>query len=518
MVSYKAKILAVDDDPTMVELIASGLSRHGYLIVRAHSGEEAAEKASAERFDIAVLDIMMPGWDGIRTLGELKKIDPEIEVIMATGHGSVGTAVQSLRKGAFDYISKPFLLKELEAVVEKALEKRKFSELARAIFSTLDPDELLRIVLDSAARILKADDSALALTGPGGEIKLSAVDGLEDEGRRACRLELCARALSSLRGEGAWRLVVVESPASDRRFAGVARAEEIKHSMFMPLTSGDRPAGLINLNRTAFDEPFSENDMQRARIFGSLVSLSLKNADLYGRLKETQSKLVQAEKMSALGQLAGGIAHEINNPLSGILGLAQLVLEKTEPGSQSERDLKEIEKEVFRCKKIITSLLSFARQRPSVLEPTDLNAAVEETLVLCARQLELRNIAVEKSLSAGIPPVKADFQQLMQVFLNLFNNAMDAMPDGGKLRVVTRPGFSPSGRPSVLAQVEDSGPGIPSDTLGKVFDTFFTTKPVGKGTGLGLSVCHGIVERHDGVIEAESLPAGGTVFTVYLPV
>ncbi len=221
--------------------------------------------------------------------------------------------------------------------------------------------------------------------------------------------------------------------------------------------------------------------------------------------------------MSALGQMAGGIAHEINNPLSGILNLTQLVLQKTEPGSQSEKDLKEIEKGVFRCKKITTSLLSFARRQASVLAPADLNAAVEETLILCGRQLELRKVRLEKSLSQGLPRIKADHQQLMQVFLNLFNNAMDAMPDGGVLKVVTRPGFSPSGRPSVLAQVEDSGSGIPSDTLGKVFDPFFTTKPVGKGTGLGLSVCHGIVERHGGVIEAESLPAGGTVFTVYLP-
>jgi two-component system NtrC family sensor kinase len=326
------------------------------------------------------------------------------------------------------------------------------------------------------------------------------------------------RSLAGFRGAGSMGPVSVESPSSDPRFAGVPCAAEIKHSVFMPLSSGDRPAGLINLNRTAFDEPFSESDMQRARIFCSLVSLSLRNAELYGRLKETQSKLAQAEKLSALGQLAGGIAHEINNPLSGILGLTQLVLEKTERGSQSERDLKEIEKEVFRCKKIITSLLSFARQQPSALEPLDLNAAVEETLVLCARQLELRKVKVGKALSPDLPPVKADHQQMMQVFLNLFNNAMDAMPDGGSLRIVTRPGFSPAGKPAVVAQVEDSGSGIPADTLGKIFEPFFTTKPVGKGTGLGLSVCHGIIERHGGVIEAESLPAGGTVFTFYLPV
>ncbi|MDT8285987.1 MAG: response regulator, partial [Elusimicrobiales bacterium] len=420
----KAKILVIDDDPVMVDMISAGLSRRGYLITGAYSGEEAAEKAVAVRFDVAILDIMMPGWDGIRTLGELKKIDPELEIIMATAHGSVGTAVQSLRNGAFDYISKPFLLKELESVVEKALEKRKFSELAAAIFSTLDPDELVRVILDSAARILKADDSALALTGPDGEIKLSASDGLEDEARRACRLELCSRALAGLSGNGPWGPVPVESPSSDPRFAGVPCAGEIKHSVFMPLSSGERPAGLINLNRTVLDEPFSESDMQRARIFCSLVSLSLRNAELYGRLKETQSKLAQTEKMSALGQLAGGIAHEINNPLSGILGLTQLVLEKTERGSQNERDLREIEKEVFRCKKIITSLLSFARQRPSALEPLDLNAAAEETLVLCARQLEFRKVKVEKALSSGLPQVKADHQQMMQVFLNLFNNAM----------------------------------------------------------------------------------------------
>ena len=222
--------------------------------------------------------------------------------------------------------------------------------------------------------------------------------------------------------------------------------------------------------------------------------------------------------MSALGQLAGGLAHEINNPLSGILGLTQLVLENTPKDSQNYTDLKDIEKAVFRCKKIIVSLLSFSRQEKTRVEPVSLNEVIEETLTLCARQMELQRIKINRQLAPGLPMVSADFQQLMQVFLNIFTNARDSMPGGGELTVATSLLKDPAGRELIAAAVTDTGYGIKPEILDRVFDPFFTTKEVGKGTGLGLSVCLGIINLHKGSIKAHSSQGGGSTFTITLPV
>jgi len=513
----KARILVVDDEPQIAEMISAALTTHGYLVSVAYDGEQGVKKVGEEKFDLAITDIQMPGMDGITALGEMKKIDPEIEVIIATGHGTMGTAIQSMRKGAFDYLHKPFEIKELLAVVGKALEKRKFNDITKAIFSTIKPEELLRVTIDSVTRILKAEESLLVLPDNDGRLRVAVSEGLDDEAALNSRLALCGRIMGRLDG-GARSLLLVDEPSKDRSFADLRGIDGIKFALFLPLMENNRPAGLININRMQENEPFTEDDLQRAKIFGSLVNLALRNSNLYRQLQETQSQLIQAEKMSALGQLAGGLAHEINNPLSGILGLTQLVLENTKPETQTYTDLKDIEKAVFRCKKIIVSLLSFARQEKTHVEPVSVNEVIEETMTLCARQMELKSVRINRQFAQGLPMINGDAQQLMQVFLNLFTNARDAMPDGGELTVGTSLLKDPSGKEYIMGTVSDTGAGIKPEILDRVFDPFFTTKPVGKGTGLGLSVCLGIINRHNGTIKAYNRPDGGSTFTISLPV
>ncbi len=515
--TYKANILVVDDEPQIAEMISASLQAHGYSVTVAYDGEQGVRQVGSEKFDLVITDIQMPGMDGITALGEMKKLDPGIEVIIATGHGTMSTAIQSLRKGAFDYLHKPFEIKDLLAVVGKALEKRKFNDITKAIFSTIKPEELLRITLDSVTSILKAEESLLALPDKEGRLRVAVSEGLEDEARLNSRLELCGRILPRLHGETK-SVLLVDAPSKDKAFSDIRGIDGIKFALFLPLMEENKPAGLINLNRTEEGEYFTEDDLQRAKLFGSLVNLALRNSNLYRQLQETQSQLIQAEKMSALGQLAGGLAHEINNPLSGILGLTQLVLENTKPDSQNFTDLKDIEKAVYRCKKIIVSLLSFARQEKTRVEPVSVNEIIEETLTLCARQMELKNVRITKVFADGLPMINGDYQQLMQVFLNLFTNARDAMPEGGELTVETSLLKSPAGGELVMTAISDTGTGIKPEILNRVFDPFFTTKPVGKGTGLGLSVCLGIINRHNGTIRAHSRPGGGSTFTISLPV
>ncbi|MBI4657204.1 MAG: response regulator [Elusimicrobia bacterium] len=516
--NHKAKILVVDDEQHIVLMLSDGLKQRGYKVETAFNGKEAVSKAGREEFDVAIIDIKMPEMDGIAALGEIKKMNPEVEVIMATGYGTMGTAVESMRKGAFDYVHKPFELSEIVRVVERAVEKRRFNDISRAIFSTIESNDLLEIIVNSLMNVLKADDVSLMLFDPKNRLYTAISSGASDNVRKNTRLLLSEKTIAYLKENSLNSLVLMEEPGKDPQFKNIATAGcDIKFGIFLPLTEEDKIIGLININRTGESEYFNESDLQRVKIFGSLASLALRNAKLYKQLQETQSQLIQAEKMSALGQLAGGLAHEISNPLSGILGLTQLILENSETASQNYKDLKEIEKAVFRCKKIISSLLSFARQDKFSLEPVNINEIIEETLVLCARQMEVnQHVKIVKRFGENLPRAHGDFQQLMQVFLNLITNARDVMPDGGELTIETGRSDE-NGRKFVTAVFRDTGPGIRQDIIDKIFDPFFTTKPVGKGTGLGLSVCMGIVHRHNGKIEATNGAEKGAVFTVSLP-
>jgi CheY-like chemotaxis protein len=222
--------------------------------------------------------------------------------------------------------------------------------------------------------------------------------------------------------------------------------------------------------------------------------------------------LLQSEKMSAVGQLIAGVAHELNNPLTAILGYAQL-LEGAGLDHRSADYVRKLFKQAQRTHRVVQNLLSFARQRKPQKQHVDLNKVLEETLTLREYDLKVNNITLERDLAEDIPPVMADPHQLEQVFLNIINNALDAMLEGSgsgvlKVRVFRKDGF-------VCVEFDDSGPGI-KDTA-RVFDPFYTTKNVGKGTGLGLSICYGIVREHGGEIVARNREEGGASITVRLP-
>ncbi|MGE5848745.1 MAG: sensor histidine kinase [Candidatus Methylomirabilota bacterium] len=253
-------------------------------------------------------------------------------------------------------------------------------------------------------------------------------------------------------------------------------------------------------------------------------------------LREAQAQLVQTEKLASLGKLSASIAHEINNPLSGILTYAKLLSRKFRAGppdvegvQAALQQLSLVERETQRCCSIVRNLLDFARQREPSFQPVDLRTAVEEGLSLLANRLSIQNVELIREFGP-IPTVRADFGQLRQAFVNILMNACEAMPGGGTLRVVTReialPGDAAgrrvsatgkTGPPARFAEVaiSDSGQGIAPEHLSKIFDPFFTTKE--KGTGLGLSVVYGIVEKHGGKIVVDSQVGQGTTVTLRFP-
>ncbi len=227
-----------------------------------------------------------------------------------------------------------------------------------------------------------------------------------------------------------------------------------------------------------------------------------------------QERLLQSEKMASVGQLVSGVAHELNNPLTGIMGFAQLLLQQELP-AQVERQVSTIFQEAERAARIVQNLLSFARRRRPDKEPVDLNELIERTLELRSYELRVHNIEIELQLAPRVRAVMADPHQIQQVLLNVIANAEQAMkPQRGGLltiRTADRRGW-------VECSIADTGPGIPAEHLLRVFDPFFTTKEPGEGTGLGLTICYGIVaEEHGGRIRAENLPAGGVGITIELP-
>jgi two-component system NtrC family sensor kinase len=232
-------------------------------------------------------------------------------------------------------------------------------------------------------------------------------------------------------------------------------------------------------------------------------------------LLDAQAQLIQSEKLAAFGQLGAGIAHEVKNPLAGILGIAQLAMRGADRDSPLQKDLSIIEKEARRCKMIIENLLKFARQEKVAHEQVVINRMLEDTAALLNHQLGIHLVRLETELSPDLPPVTGNANQLQQVVMNLIINAQQAMEgQKGTVRVTSSrplPGW-------VEIRVSDTGPGIPKEIQAKLFEPFFTTKPAGKGTGLGLSVSYGIIKDHKGEIRVESEPGEGATFIIHLPV
>jgi signal transduction histidine kinase len=256
--------------------------------------------------------------------------------------------------------------------------------------------------------------------------------------------------------------------------------------------------------------PLRAVDPAGATTVGSIVILE----DVTTRV-QLEEQLQISEKMASIGLLAAGVAHEVNTPLTGISSFTQMLLDGADPDDPKTRLLEKIERQTFRAAKIVNGLLNLSRPAHAAAverAPVDLNTVIGEVLALLEHQFAQHNIKVRRELSDEPLTVLGMEHKLQQVFLNLFLNARDAMPKGGWLSIATR--FD-DGR--IVAEVSDTGSGIPNEYLSRIYDPFFTTKTVGQGTGLGLSITYGIVREHDGSIDCDSRLGQGTRFVISFP-
>jgi two-component system, NtrC family, sensor kinase len=249
------------------------------------------------------------------------------------------------------------------------------------------------------------------------------------------------------------------------------------------------------------------------RLVGSIhVAKDISNEKLL------QQQLIQSEKLSAIGELISGIAHELNNPLTGVMGYSQLLQLRKDLDDRAKENLLKINNLALRCQKIVQNLLSFARKQKPERKLSDINEILEKTVELRSYELQVNNIEISHELDRKLPKTIADAHQLQQVFLNVLTNAEQAMLEAhgkGHLTIRTRADYQNS---LVIVEVTDDGPGIPETYLTRIFDPFFTTKEVGKGTGLGLSLSYGMIKEHGGNIYARSRMEGGSTFFIELPI
>jgi two-component system NtrC family sensor kinase len=288
--------------------------------------------------------------------------------------------------------------------------------------------------------------------------------------------------------------------------------------LWVLLWSKDAPIGIMGVSSPEA-RVYSSNDENMMVAVGRQLATTIEKVRLYEEtcrayedLRRTQEQLLQSEKMSAVGQLIAGVAHELNNPLTAILGYAQL-LESEGLDDRAADFVRKLFKQAQRTHRVVQNLLSFARQRTPQKQEVDVRKIVDETVALREYDLKVNNIALERETKVDVPSVTADPHQLEQVFLNIINNAVDAILEGGKGGKLKVRIHSEDGQ--VRVEFLDTGVGIKDPN--RIFDPFYTTKTVGKGTGLGLSICYGIIKEHGGDITAHNRPEGGASVEVRLP-
>ena len=402
----------------------------------------------------------------------------------------------------------------------------------QGITQTLVLDDILESICEQTTRLMGAETFFVGLLDEDGDQMHQKV--LIDKGER---LEPFSFSLSDGTSLSSYIAATGESllfydlqaQQGDLPVPGLAIGETPRSWLGVPMLLEDHVIGVMSIQSY---EPnrFTEADRRVLSVIAHQTAAAISQARLFEQLQrrmkqlqEAQARLMQSEKMAALGELVSGVAHELNNPLTAVVGYAQL-LQLRDLDDDVKRDLQRIYEGARRSSKIVNDLLTFARSYRSERKPVDINQALEQMLSLRAYEMRVHNVKVTTDLSPDLPLTVGDPHRLEQVFLNLIVNAEQALGDmegGGSITVRT---FMPPDRPDVIRiEFEDSGPGVPAEVMGRIFDPFFTTKEVGKGTGLGLSICYGIVTEHGGRIWAENKAdraagfGSGAIFVVELP-
>jgi PAS domain S-box-containing protein len=489
-------ILLVDDDAALADNLTDILGDEGYTLYAATTCAQAITLAAEINPLVALLDLKLPDDSGINLLASLKQRHPECVCALMTAFADLDSAVTALEKGAFHYLQKPVRPVELINLLQRIFETIQIREEKRVAEDKLkESEKRFRTIFESAqdAIFIKDIDLKYTLVNPVMErlygIKSEEFIGRTDE-------QIFGQDVRPAAKESERRVLAGEI-VEEEELLWIGGGKKTFHSIKVPLGSGTgRITGLCGFGR----------DLTATKVL--------------------EAQLLQAQKMEAIGILAGGVSHDFNNLLQAILGYTQMLLTDRDNGHSDYPKLKEIEKAAQRATDLTRQLLTFGRKVEINPRPVDTNQVIRQVETLLKRTIP-KMIAIELQLSNPIHTVNADPVQLEQVLLNIGLNAKDAMPDGGRLIFETanvhpdetfrRVHLNNDTRPYVRVSVTDTGHGMSEEVLGHLFEPFFTTKQPGHGTGLGLAIAYGIIKNHQGHLACTSTMGAGTTFFIYLP-
>jgi len=462
----KSAVPLFDDDGSFLGVLLGGVLLNGNFEIVDKINEVVHEGQVYEGKEIGTATIFqgdlrvstnVRNEDGSRALGTLVS-DEVNDVVLKEGRRWIGEAfvVNTTYLAAYEPIKNP--MNEIVGILYVGVLKQPFDDVLQKTLFTFLGIAMGGIVIIIAVSIVLARRIALPLK----------------------KLEKIARGISQ----------------GDYKHEFIARGpQEIEHLA------------------ESLDEMAKQLEAEKRELEEWGATLEKKVRERADEMNRIHAQLFRSEKLASLGKLAAGVAHEINNPLTGILTNSSLLLEDLEADDPRREDVEVMVRETMRCREIVKRLLDFARQTKPHKRPSSINALIDNIVLLVRNQATFRNIAIEKNLSDRVPDVLIDPDQIQQVFINIVLNAAEAMTKGGKLAI--RTGLAPDTQ-SIVVSFSDTGPGISEAMREKIFDPFYTTKE--HGTGLGLSISYGIVEQHGGAINVESTVGQGSTFTIQLPV
>jgi two-component system NtrC family sensor kinase len=498
------RLLIIDDEESVLRALRRALRRQGWAIETAATGETGLELLESYPAQVVVSDYKMPGMSGVELLRAVKERYPKAQRIMLTGYADQQAIEEAInRSEVFRFISKPWDDQQLQLTISSAFEQYDLQEENRRLLAlTLKQNEELTALTHSLEKKVNERTALLARIKDEWELTFDSIERPIAVLSRDLKVVRANRAFAAQAGRA-----IREVPGGtchDLLFRSASPCAQC------PIGRGERPGeGPVELEIAG--RSFQMNCYDTGEGPGDRLVCIYRETT---QEKSLARRMLQTEKLAAVGQLAAGVAHEINNPLGGILAFTQLMMRDSGRSANDQETLKDIEHAALRCKRIVESLLKFSRRAPSGKLIFDVNRAVEDAVVLFRPQLKSRpHAAFEQTLWPEPLNLSGDPNQIEQVVLNLLVNALQALKNGaGTVSLSTR---LEDGR--VHVRVEDDGTGILPEHRAHLFEPAFTTKPPGEGTGFGLAISWSIAESHGGSIEVESEPGQGSAFTLKLP-
>jgi signal transduction histidine kinase/FixJ family two-component response regulator len=517
-------VFVVDDEPGIALLCKRLLVRSGYKVETQTDPRQAIDFLKENKIDLLLVDIRMPEVDGFEVIQHAQRLQPDAAILIMTGHGTVETAIRALRQGVDGLILKPFdqgseLIDAVKLALADSQQKKDAArtQALRPLFSVTESllsetrrEHLLELITSAICQQLQCPHASCYQqhSEAGGFILLAS------RGREIPKklFELIPRVDTS-----SAPLMINANGPGDSSLRTLLTSLNLGAVILVPILRPNLRM-VLYAARTSKEPPFRESELELFQILARQAAAALENSRLYAeqldyvrKVEESQKALLQAEKMATAGRLSASIAHEVNNPLQAVQNCLHLAGREDLPAEKRKEYFDLARTELERLTVTVRRMLDFYRPGASTLEKVDIAEMLQYILNLMSKQLAEANVKVVVDFFGTVRPVWAVSPQIQQVFINLILNAVDAMPEGGVLKISTR-----QLKDGLEVMFQDQGVGIPVEKQSNIFEPFYSTKD--GGTGLGLTVSYNIITAHGGTLELMPKRGPGACFRIFLPI